>query len=159
MNDTFEYKIWERCNDIYKQLGSSHNECVYQKALVLELYNLGASSVEYEKAVPVFYTDSNRITHTVGSERIDVLARFHNKIVLFELKAITSCIKDAEVLQIFKYFDALKHLNIDVTHMCIINFAQNLKKPLMIDSKFFNVINDNDGEEVSFKFTPCEFSS
>lgn len=120
-----ENKIIDKCNEIYKQLGSAHNECVYQKALVIELYNMNANSVEYEKAVPVFFTDSNGIEHTIGSERIDVLARIDDQIVLLELKATTSPIREnVEIEQLHKYDRALKKMNIVCDIKMVINFVQ-----------------------------------
>ena len=134
------------CNRIYKQLGVSHNECVYQKALVLELYNAGAESVESEKNVPVFYTDVNEITHTIGTERVDILFRAEGEIHLLELKATTTTIRDnIEVQQLKKYQEALKHMNVACTHMYVVNFKQNTSND---DVNFFyfdeNFINCTD---------------
>ena len=119
------------CNSIYQQLGVAHNECVYQKALVAELWNHGAKSVESEKNVPVFYEDTLGVLHTIGTERIDILMRYKNdedvtKICLIELKATTSTIRhQVEVQQLKKYHHALKHLNIHCDEMYVINFTQN----------------------------------
>jgi GxxExxY protein len=114
------------CNAIYDQLGPSHNECVYQKALVIELYNHGARSVEYEKHVPVFFKDTNGTTHTIGSERVDILAHFtNNRIVLLELKAQTAGIREqTEIPQLKKYIKSLEVMNIVPTLSMIINFPQ-----------------------------------
>jgi GxxExxY protein len=121
---------------VYAHLGSGHNECVYQKALVLELYNHGATSVEYEKNVPVFYTDSRNVTHTVGTERIDVLARFfEDTSVLIEIKAHTAGIREhAEIPQLKKYVTSLRKLGITPTVSCIINFPQ--KNPFVLEYFF-----------------------
>ena len=117
--------VIELCNAIYNQLGPSHNECVYQKALVIELYNHGARSVEYEKHVPVFFKDTNGTTHTIGSERVDILAHFTNNIVLLELKAQTAGIREqTEIPQLKKYIKSLEVMNIVPTLSMIINFPQ-----------------------------------
>jgi GxxExxY protein len=131
------------CNRIYKQLGISHNECVYQKALVLELYNAGAESVESEKNVPVFYIDVNEITHTIGTERVDILFRSEGEIHLLELKATTTTIRDnIEVQQLRKYKEALLHMNIVCNHMYVVNFRQNSSNDdvnfVYFDDKFQN---------------------
>lgn len=113
------------CNLIYNQLGPSHNECVYQKALVIELYNHGARSVEYEKHVPVFFKDTNGTTHTIGSERVDILANFSDHIVLLELKAQTAGIREhTEIPQLKKYIKSLSVMNIVPTITMIVNFPQ-----------------------------------
>ena len=113
------------CNTIYEQLGPSHNECVYQKALVIELYNHGARSVEYEKHVPVFFKDTNGTTHTIGSERVDILAHFPDHIVLLELKAQTTGIREhTEIPQLKKYIKGLTVMNIVPTLSMIVNFPQ-----------------------------------
>ena len=122
--DTFE----PLCDRIYETLGSSHSECVYQKALCIELYNHGALSVESETYVPVFFTDTKNNTHTIGSEHIDLLARFDNEIVLMELKAHSSGIREnVEVRQLKKYIESLSKLNIVPDRAVIVNFPQNCK--------------------------------
>ena len=57
--DTFE----PLCERIYDTLGSSHSECVYQKALCIELYNHGAISVESEVRAGVFYGHQKQHAH------------------------------------------------------------------------------------------------
>lgn len=118
-------EIRTRCEKIYSQLGSAHNECVYQKALMIELIHLGAISVEIEKHVPVFFIDSRQIKHTIGSERIDLYARFPTETILFELKATTGSMKKAEHNQIIKYKEALHMLNETVNTMVLVNFVKH----------------------------------
>lgn len=121
--------IIDICESIYTNLGASHSECVYQKALIIELYNHGATSVEFEKHVPVFFEDSRGITHTIGSERIDILAHFEKTVVLLELKAHTSGIRDhVEVSQLQKYVKGLSFMNIHPDIALVVNFPQNCKQ-------------------------------
>ena len=139
MNNDLESKIIAKCDNIYKQLGSAHNECVYQKALVIELYNMNAKSVEYEKAVPVFFTDSNGFEHTLGSERIDILARIDEHIVLLELKATTSPIREnVEIEQRHKDDRALKKMNIVCDVKMVVNFVQ--QKDVVVNNVSFTII-------------------
>lgn len=113
------------CNAIYLQLGPAHNECVYQKALVIELYNHGARSVESEKHVPVFFQDTHGTTHTIGSERVDILAHFPDFVLLIELKAHTAGIREhTEIPQLKKYIKSLTVMNIVPTVSMIVNFPQ-----------------------------------
>lgn len=124
---TLTDSICEVCNEIYNQLGPSHNECVYQKALILELYNIGATSVEFEKHVPVFFKDSLGVTHTIGDERIDILARFesHKLYVLIELKAVATRNRlGSHLEQLKKYKKSLQELNITPNILMLINFPQ-----------------------------------
>jgi GxxExxY protein len=116
--------IQKICQTIFQQLGQGHNECVYQKALVLEMYNTGARSVESEKQVPVFYTDTNNVQHTIGSERIDILVRFKSDIILIELKATIASPNDANLTQLKKYVKGLLQIGIIATEAVIINFSQ-----------------------------------
>lgn len=120
---------------VYAKLGSGHNECVYQKALLLELYNHGATSVESEKNVPVFYIDSRGVTHTVGTERIDLLVRTNEHVLLMEIKAHTAGIRDhMEIPQLKKYVNSLRHLHITPDVSCVINFPQ--KQPFVMEYYF-----------------------
>lgn len=124
------------CNEIYCQLGSSHNECVYQKALIVELYNLGAQSVEFEKHVPVFFKDSNGTVHTIGDERIDILVRFpmHSDevaIIVIELKAVAKNRLNTYTEQLRKYKTSLKQLNIHPNMFLLINFPQQTETSLV----------------------------
>jgi GxxExxY protein len=118
--------IEDACNSIYKQLGPAHNECVYQKALIIELYNMGAKSVEFEKHVPVFFKDSNGTTHTIGDERVDILATFPEGLWLIELKAIAKNRLQGYVEQVNKYKRSLAHMNVFPTQFVLINFPTNI---------------------------------
>lgn len=124
MNQLSEIII-NACNDIYKKLGPAHNECVYQKALIIELYNSGATSVEFEKHVPVFFEDSNKVVHTIGDERIDILARFNGDVcVVLELKAVARNKLHTYMEQLKKYKKALYNMNITPNMFVLINFPQ-----------------------------------
>jgi hypothetical protein len=124
--------ILHACNEIYLQLGPAHNECVYQKALIIELYNMGATSVEFEKHVPVFFTDSKNNVHTIGDERIDILARFGEGIqmpdvsVVLELKAVARNKLNTYMEQLKKYKKALYNLNITPNMFVLVNFPQGV---------------------------------
>tara|TARA_Y100000389_G_C17303016_1_gene433947 strand:- start:175 stop:603 length:429 start_codon:yes stop_codon:yes gene_type:complete len=135
-------KIVDICNRVYKTLGTAHNECVYQKALIAELWNHGAESIEFEKHIPVFYVDTKNVQHTVGMERIDLLVRYRDqkisKACLIELKATTSPIRNqVEVQQLKKYHNALKFMNIYCNDFYIINFCQGVVKS-EVDYVYFN---------------------
>jgi hypothetical protein len=118
---------------------------VYQKALVAELWNHGAKTVEFEKNVPVFYTDTRGVQHTVGSERIDILLRYvHDdqaRTCLMELKATASAIRNqVEVQQLRKYHHALQQMHIVCDDFYIINFSQGMGKD-QVDVVYFDQSN------------------
>jgi len=124
-------RVFDVCNNIYQQLGAGHSEVVYQTALVLELYNLGATSVESEKHVPVFFTDTRGAQHTIGNERIDILARFPKDkelVLLIELKAVANMNRASVEHQIGKYVRSLRTLGIVPTCQLAINFPQQADK-------------------------------
>lgn len=128
--------IIDICQTIYTNLGASHSECVYQKALIIELYNHGAMSVEFEKHVPVFFEDSKGMTHTIGSERIDILANFEKSVVLLELKAQTAGIREhVEMSQLQKYIKGLSFMNIHPDIALVINFPQHCKQTSNVEFK------------------------
>ena len=111
------------CDNIYKQLGPAHSEHVYQKALQIELYNHGALSVECEKHLPVFFTDSYGTEHTLSDERVDLFARNeNNEVILFELKSVRTLDKQAGIQQMNKYVKSLKRLNVHNVTCILVNF-------------------------------------
>ena len=132
---TLHSRVFDVCNNIYQQLGAGHSEVVYQTALVLELYNLGATSVESEKHVPVFFTDTRGAQHTIGNERIDILARFPNDsegaVLLIELKAVANMNRASVEHQIGKYVRSLRTLGIVPTCQLAINFPQQADKKVV----------------------------
>lgn len=128
MNSLVE-QVQNVCNSIYGQLGPGHSEVVYQTALVLEMYNLGATSVESEKHVPVFFMDSKQVQHTIGNERIDILARFpQNVVVLIELKAVANVNRVSLEHQLQKYIRSLNEMKVFPNHKIGINFPQQNDK-------------------------------
>jgi GxxExxY protein len=134
MATELESEIVEICNYVYKTLGTSHNECVYQKALAIELHHNGFSIVETEKNVPVFFTDTKGFTHTIGTERIDIFAIKNNMSVVLELKATTGTIRNnVELQQLKKYQFALDKLNIKSDILLVINFKQNVNDISNVD--------------------------
>tara|TARA_B110001450_G_scaffold131108_1_gene123306 strand:- start:774 stop:1205 length:432 start_codon:yes stop_codon:yes gene_type:complete len=129
-----ESEIIESANYVYLTLGTSHNECVYQKALAIELHHLGYDVVETEKNVPVFFTDTKEFTHTIGTERIDIFARKKNVNVVLELKATTGTIRtQVEMQQLKKYKHALNRLHIDSHVLFVINFKQQVSEIVQVD--------------------------
>ena len=127
--EDIESEIIKSANYIYNTLGTAHNECVYQKALAIELHHLGYVIVETEKNVPVFYKDTREYIHTIGTERIDIFARKNNVNVVLELKATTGSIRNqVEMQQLKKYRFALNQLNIESHVLLVIDFKQQVSE-------------------------------
>lgn len=81
--------------DIYKELGPGHRECVYHRAFELEL-RTNEVPYECEVVVPLFYKG-----YFLSHLRLDLVVA---KKFIVELKA-TKSIKDDDVLQLKRYME------------------------------------------------------
>lgn len=110
------------CLEVLRQLGCGHAECVYHKALAIELQNHpNVKHLETEKHVPIVYTAANH-THTVGSCRVDLIYTEVDtqKRVLVELKATASSAGAGGTHQVEKYVRLLGR----VDEAYLVNFKQ-----------------------------------
>ena len=80
-------------NDIYKELGHGHRECVYHRAFELEL-RMRNIPYECEVVVPLFYKG-----HFLSHLRLDLVV---DKRYIVELKA-TKSLKDDDSAQLRRY--------------------------------------------------------
>jgi len=79
----------------------------------------------------VFFTDTRGAQHTIGNERIDILARFPSDaemVLLIELKAVANMNRASVEHQIGKYVRSLRTLGIVPTCQLAINFPQQADK-------------------------------
>lgn len=90
-----EQSIGNIVNDIYKELGPGHRECVYHRAFELELRNR-CIDYECEVVVPLFYK-GQFLSHL----RLDLVVA---KKYIVELKA-TRALKDDDVAQLRRYMN------------------------------------------------------
>lgn len=112
--DNFENILRDISERIYKTLGNSYTECVYQKALAYELRSKGFF-VQTEYHVPVYYSSLDGKEIQVGDMRIDL---YVNNEIIIELKRLRSTGKK-EVCQVQRYINTTK------ANICyIINFGQ-----------------------------------
>ncbi len=102
-------KCKEIAIDIFNDLGSGFEECVYQKAFVVAL-RLSNIWVEAERGVQVFYKD-----FYVGDSKVDLIV--DNKLVI-EVKA-TASLGPKEEAQLNKYMRL-----ININKGLLINFTQ-----------------------------------
>ena len=86
----------EISQEIYKELGPGHRECVYHRAFEMELRNRGIP-YECEVVVPLYYK-GQFLSHM----RLDLVVE---KTTVIELKTIKN-IKDEEIQQLKRYLKA-----------------------------------------------------
>ena len=127
--------------NIFKQIGSGHNEKIYHKALKYELDCLGICC-DVERHVNVIYTDSKGKDHVLESERIDAYIFGTDYDIILELKAISGIISEKEIEQIKKYFRELKKEKKKVKYGIIINFPQPSSKEIKKDIDLKIVLNE-----------------
>ena len=117
---------------VYANLGSGHNEQVYQKALFYELAGHGLK-LDMERHISVVYEDSFGNHHHLVSERIDIFihkdpnsefTEIHETNLILELKAISKVLNIIEIIQINKYFRELEKEGTPVQFGILINFPQ-----------------------------------
>lgn len=94
--DPFERKLRNIVNDIYKELGPGHRECVYHRAFEYELRTRWID-YECEVVVPLFYKG-----HFISHMRLDLVI---SKTYIVELKA-TKSLKDEDTAQLKRYMKA-----------------------------------------------------
>ena len=135
---------------VFTQLGSSHSEKIYHKALHSELICQGFN-ITSEYHVPTIYTDSSNKKHILESERIDILIHNHNSIqyeefnnnknIILELKSITKSLQEPEINQIKKYIKQLSNLDIQISNAFLINFPQPSSKDIKNEIEFLEINN------------------
>jgi len=111
-------KIKKIAIDVFKELGSGYEECIYQNAMEV---NLRLEKIHYEgqRILPVFYKGFN-----VGQSKPDIVINDEkgNEKIVIELKAVASKLGEKERTQLKKYLDTLK-----IKKGILINFPQTTK--------------------------------
>jgi len=110
-------KIISIAKDVYKSLGSGHQECVYDKAMQVGL-RLAKIKYENQKVVELKYKD-----HYVGQGYPDIVVHFGKEKLILELKAVGGSMGSAEEQQIKIYMKILK-----IKAGLLINFQQPKKE-------------------------------
>ena len=99
--------------DVYKNLGSGHQECVYDKATQVGL-RLAKIKYESQKVVELKYRD-----YYVGEGYPDIIVHFGREKIILELKAVGGNLGPSEEQQIRNYMKILK-----IKAGLLINFQQ-----------------------------------
>lgn len=115
-NDKIQ-KIIAIAKDVYKNLGSGHQEVVYDKAMQVGL-RLAKIRYESQKVVELKYKD-----HCVGEGYPDLVVNLNKEKIVLELKAVGSELGVAEEQQLRNYLKILK-----INQGILINFQQPGKK-------------------------------
>ena len=103
--------------DVYKNLGSGHQECVYDKATQIGL-RLAKIKYESQKVVELKYRD-----YYVGEGYPDIVVHFGREKIILELKAVGGNLGPSEEQQIRNYMKILK-----IKSGLLINFQQPKKE-------------------------------
>lgn len=107
--------------NVFDELGPGLHECVYQKAMLIDL-QLAGFVCQTEVVVPIFYKGFE-----VGTGRMDIVVHSsdlnESSVLVLELKAIRSAIGDTERTQLENY---LKNLTPQAgsSQGLVINFPQ-----------------------------------
>ena len=109
------------CNNVFNTLGKGFNECIYHKAILVDLYKTNYN-IETKKIIPIDYKGVN-----VGYVESDVIVydKKNDLMIIIELKAQTNDLSYKEKFQVQKYMNHLNH-TIDKKNIIglVINFSQ-----------------------------------
>ena len=104
-------------NNVFNTLGKGFNECIYHKAILVDLYKTNYK-IETKKIIPIDYKGVN-----VGYVESDVIVydERNNIMIIIELKAQTNDLSYKEKFQVQKYMNNIENEN---TIGLVINFSQ-----------------------------------
>lgn len=105
------------CNNVFNTLGKGFNECIYHKAILVDLYKT-KYQIETKKIIPIDYKGVN-----VGYVESDVIVydEKNDLMIIIELKAQTNDLSYKEKFQVQKYMNNIENKN---TIGLVINFSQ-----------------------------------
>ena len=105
------------CNNVFNTLGKGFNECIYHKAILVDLYKTNYN-IETKKIIPIDYKGVN-----VGYVESDIIVydEKNNIMIIIELKAQTNDLSYKEKFQVQKYMNNIENKN---TIGLVINFSQ-----------------------------------
>ena len=122
-------------NNVFQTLGKGFNECIYHKAILVDLYKTNYQ-IETKKIIPIEYNNVN-----VGYVESDVIVYDENNniMIIIELKAQTNDLSYKEKFQVQKYMNHLNH-NIEKKNIIglVINFSQKNNTIYEVQSDIVN---------------------
>ena len=115
------------CNNVFNSLGKGFNECIYHKAILVDLYKT-EYQIETKKIIPIDYKGVN-----VGYVESDIILydEKNDIMIIIELKAQTNDLSYKEKFQVQKYMNNIENKNIIGL---IINFSQKNNSNLEVQS-------------------------
>ena len=123
------------CNNVFNSLGKGFNECIYHKAILVDLYKT-EYQIETKKIIPIDYKGVN-----VGYVESDIIVYDEKKniMIIIELKAQTNDLSYKEKFQVQKYMNHLNH-TIDKKNIIglVINFSQKNNTIYEVQSDIVN---------------------
>lgn len=119
------------CNNVFNSLGKGFNECIYHKAILVDLYKT-EYQIETKKIIPIDYKGVN-----VGYVESDVIVydEKNDLMIIIELKAQTNDLSYKEKFQVQKYMNNIENEN---TIGLVINFSQKNNTSLEVQSDIVN---------------------
>tara|TARA_B100001564_G_scaffold91019_1_gene74027 strand:- start:2561 stop:3088 length:528 start_codon:yes stop_codon:yes gene_type:complete len=119
------------CNNVFNTLGKGFNECIYHKAILVDLYKTNYK-IETKKIIPINYKGVN-----VGYVESDIIVYDEKKniMIIIELKAQTNDLSYKEKFQVQKYMNNIENENIIGL---IINFSQKNNTIYEVQSDIVN---------------------
>jgi len=126
MMDELINKCQDIARDIFNNLGSGFDECIYQRAFEVSL-RLEGIRYENKRVIPVFYRDFN-----IGDGEADLIVYDgEGQIVIMELKAIGAGLSPKEETQLRKYMELL-----EIKAGLLVNFPQAGRKGIPDEPEF-----------------------
>ena len=127
INDKYKYseltsKIIGAAMTVHKSLGNGFQEVIYQRALEIEMRDMGISFIR-EMVMPVYYKHQQ-----IGTRRVDFLVE---EIAALELKAIIQ-LGDVHLAQAINYLEAF-----DLEVGLLINFGSKSLQFKRLSNKSF----------------------
>ena len=119
------------CNNVFNSLGKGFNECIYHKAVLVDLYKTNYN-IETKKIIPIDYKGVN-----VGYVESDVIVydEKNDLMIIIELKAQTNDLSYKEKFQVQKYMNNIENKN---TIGLVINFSQKNNTIYEVQSDIVN---------------------
>ena len=119
------------CNNVFNSLGKGFNECIYHKAILVDLYKT-EYQIETKKIIPIDYKGVN-----VGYVESDIIVydEKNNIMIIIELKAQTNDLSYKEKFQVQKYMNNIENEN---TIGLVINFSQKNNAIYEVQSDIVN---------------------
>lgn len=124
MNELIE-KCQDIARDIFNDLGSGFDECIYQRSFEVAL-RLEGIHYENKKVLPIYYKG-----FSVGDGELDLLVCEGKEEVIIELKAIGATLSPKEETQLRKYMELE-----GIESGLLINFPQAGRKGIPNEPEF-----------------------